>query len=208
MLGKVPGATRTKPEHTVCMATAPIIPISPKGYDLRPSELYVPLEEYLRTSYDPDMDYVDGHLEERNKGDPEHSDLQSAVLTFLRNHATAWNIRVLAECRVQVKENHFRIPDVLVLPRGEKPGRRKVEQPPLLCIEVLSPDDTVRRIMYRVDDYVEMGVKNVWIIDPEVNRVFTFTEGERRWSEDRILTVPGTAITLDLPAVKAEPAEE
>lgn len=189
------------------MATAHVIPISPKGYYLRPNELYVPVEEYLRSSYEPDMDYVDGHLEERNMGDPEHSDLQSAVLTFLRNHERQWDIRVLAECRLQVKEDRFRIPDILVIPRGEKPSRR-VEQSPLLCIEVLSPDDTVRRIMYRVEDYVEMGVQNVWILDPEINRVFTVSNDERRWSEDRVLTVPGTEINLDLPAIKAELAEE
>ncbi len=189
------------------MATAHVIPISPKGYTLRPNERYVPVDEYLRSSYEPDMDYVDGHLEERNMGDPEHSDLQGAVLAFLRANAREWNIRALPECRLQVKHDRFRIPDILVIPRGEKPNRR-VEQPPLLCIEVLSPDDTVRRIMYRVEDYVEMGVQNVWIIDPEINRVFTVSNGERRWSEDRVLTVPGTEIRLDLPAIKAELAED
>ena len=135
--------------------------------------------------------------------DPEHNDLQSAELTSLRNHARQWNIRVLAECRLQVKHDRLRIPDILVIRRGQTLGRR-LELPPLLCIEVLSPDDTVRRIMYRVDDYVEVGVKNIWIIDPVIDRAFTMTDGERRWSDARVLSVPGTDIGLDLPAVQAD----
>ena len=33
------------------------------------------LEEYLRTSYRPDCEFVDGVLEERNVGEYEHSNL-------------------------------------------------------------------------------------------------------------------------------------
>ena len=34
------------------------------------------LEEYLSTSYEPDCDFVDGHLEERNLGESSHGLLQ------------------------------------------------------------------------------------------------------------------------------------
>jgi hypothetical protein len=37
------------------------------------SEPRVSLKEYLATSYDPDVEYVDGVLEERNIGDWLHS---------------------------------------------------------------------------------------------------------------------------------------
>ncbi len=33
----------------------------------------IPLEEYLRTSYEPDMEYVDGVLVQRNVGKCSHS---------------------------------------------------------------------------------------------------------------------------------------
>ena len=39
----------------------------------------VPVEEYLRTSYDPDMEYVDGALLERNVGERRHSRLQFLI---------------------------------------------------------------------------------------------------------------------------------
>ena len=33
----------------------------------------VPVEEYLRTTYEPDMEYVDGQLVERHVGEFRHS---------------------------------------------------------------------------------------------------------------------------------------
>jgi hypothetical protein len=38
-----------------------------------PESSLVSLEEYLRTSYDPDMEFVDGVLVERNVGDWLHA---------------------------------------------------------------------------------------------------------------------------------------
>ena len=39
-------------------------------------ETLISVEEYLNTSYDPDVEYVDGVLEERNVGDWLHSLVQ------------------------------------------------------------------------------------------------------------------------------------
>ena len=37
------------------------------------------IDEYLRTSYHPDADYVDGEIEERNLGEYEHAKLQHFI---------------------------------------------------------------------------------------------------------------------------------
>ena len=40
----------------------------------------VSVEEYLRTSYpDADREYIDGRIVERNVGEVDHSDLQTAI---------------------------------------------------------------------------------------------------------------------------------
>jgi hypothetical protein len=44
-----------------------------------PTKSLVAGEEYLSTSYDPDVEYVDGKLMERNLGDWLHSLIQSNV---------------------------------------------------------------------------------------------------------------------------------
>lgn len=42
--------------------------------------------------------------------------------------------------------------------------------PPLVVIEILSPEDRISRYSQRLTDYRQMGIQNVWVIDP-VNRV-------------------------------------
>ena len=44
-----------------------------------PTATLVPLSEYLSRTYDPDCDYVDGSLQERNLGEISHSDAQTAA---------------------------------------------------------------------------------------------------------------------------------
>ena len=48
----------------------------------------ISLEEYLRTAYDPDCDYVDGVLEERNVGEWNHGDLQGEIVHYLKAQPT------------------------------------------------------------------------------------------------------------------------
>jgi len=43
----------------------------------------ISIDEYLRTSYDPDCDYVDGRVEERDLGEYDHSVFQAEVAAYL-----------------------------------------------------------------------------------------------------------------------------
>ncbi len=52
----------------------------------------VSLEEYLRTDYEPDCDYVDGELEERNVGEKEHSAVQAFFIKWLADTRGAMEI--------------------------------------------------------------------------------------------------------------------
>ena len=47
----------------------------------QPSSLpkIISVEDYLNTTYRPDVDYVDGEIEERNLGEFDHGDLQLAI---------------------------------------------------------------------------------------------------------------------------------
>jgi hypothetical protein len=52
-----------------------------------PHAPFTSVEEYLNTSFDPDMEYVDGALVGRQLGDWLHSLIQSNVLEKLREYA-------------------------------------------------------------------------------------------------------------------------
>jgi hypothetical protein len=47
------------------------------------SRTLISVEEYLRTSYRPDCEYVDGEVLERNMGEKSHAKLQKAILLYL-----------------------------------------------------------------------------------------------------------------------------
>jgi Uma2 family endonuclease len=157
----------------------------------------VSVSEYLSTTYRPDCDYVDGEIVERNVGEYDHGRLTGMTFAFLMSREKLWGIRVAVELRVQVRENRFRIPDVCVL-AADSPREQIITQPPILCIEVLSPKDRISRLQDRVDDYFAMGVPHVWILDPESRRGFHYTSDGMREAKDGILRVPGSPIEVPI----------
>jgi Uma2 family endonuclease len=125
----------------------------------------IPVEVYLTSVYRPDCDYVDGEVLERTSGEREHSYVQMALGSYFFSRRKALGIEVYPEQRVQVKPQRYRIPDICVVLGGTK--EKIFTTPPFLCIEILSPEDRMSRVWERIHDYFEMGVPNVWVIDPE-----------------------------------------
>jgi Uma2 family endonuclease len=146
----------------------------------------VPVGEYLSHIYRPDQEYVDGQLVERNVGEYDHGRLQMVLAACLHAQERTWRIRVLPGCRVQVKKNRFRIPDVSVL-RADSPVEQIIETPPFLCVEVLSPEDRLAQMQGRIDDYLAMGVEHVWLIDPRTRRAWITTSDGSREAKDGVL---------------------
>jgi Uma2 family endonuclease len=126
----------------------------------------VSVEEYLATDYEPDCDYVDGVLEERNVGEKDHGKIQKALLLFLGARERQLGIFVVPEQRLEVAPKRYRVPDVCVV-MGPEPEEQVFTAPPFLCVEVLSREDRARRVQSRIADYFSMGVEYVWVIDPE-----------------------------------------
>jgi len=50
--------------------------------------------------------------------------------------------------------------------------------PPVLAVEVLSPDDRTIRVMQKVSEYLTAGVQEIWIIDPETREVAVHRAGQ------------------------------
>ena len=157
----------------------------------------IPLSRYLGHSYRPDCDYIDGELQERNLGELDHSDLQTRLLELLLKAENKLHIRANAELRVQVKTMRFRVPDVCVL-RRDAPREQIVRTPPVLCIEVLSPDDTVNKTRERVRDFLGMGVSAVWFLDPATRTATVCVGATMTEQTEGLLSIPETPITLSL----------
>jgi Uma2 family endonuclease len=160
----------------------------------------ISIEEYLNTSYRPDVDYVDGEIEERNLGEFDHADLQTQISTILRAHQKDWGVRVVVETRVRVSPTRVRIPDVCVL-SAALPRERIVSHPPLLCVEVLSTRDSLKSMRRRVQDFFDMGVKDIWIFNPETRTAHICTATAMTDHKRGILRVAGTKIKLSIEEV-------
>jgi Uma2 family endonuclease len=159
--------------------------------------------EYKRTVFEADCEFVDGEVLERNWCDYNHSTLQTAMMMALCRHDDEWNIDTLPALRVQISPTRIRVPDVCVL-RADDPHDQIVQKAPLICIEVLSQEDTFSRLQVKVDDYLAMGVEHIWIVDSVNRRAYTADRAGFIEVKSGEFVVPGTPIRVDLTKLFAE----
>src|SRR5437016_14154426 len=112
------------------------------------STTLVSVSEYLRSSYRPDCDFVEGKLEERNFGEHDHAALQAALVLWFGQRQQEWNIEVLPEQRIQISPTRFRVPDICLVSL-EQPVEQILTRPPMVIIEFQSLEDTLRRNLER-----------------------------------------------------------
>lgn len=153
------------------------------------------LAEYMRTSYHPDRDYVDGEVQERNVGEFDHAAVQAFLASWFYQHRQEWQLHVLVEMRVRVSAERVRIPDVCLVSRSQ-PIEQVLTKPPLAVTEILSPEDRISRYNERLADYRQMGIRNVWVIDP-ANRV-GYDCSTAAWLPNEEFRVTGSPIFLRL----------
>jgi Uma2 family endonuclease len=166
------------------------------------------LEEYLHTVYRPDCDFVDGHLEERNLGETAHGLLQVELSYWFRSRCEEWKIRVITELRTRVAASRVRIPDVSVVFDDAALSEKVRQTPPLIAIEIMSPEDRMSRVVKRLDDFIRMGIENIWLLDPQERVAYTYSKFGLKLCEEDRLEVAGTPIFLDVPAIfSALPAD-
>jgi len=154
----------------------------------------ISVDEYLKTVYRPDRDYVDGVVEERNLGERDHSYIQARLIIFFGSRFQETGIFAYPEWRFQVKPTRFRVPDVVVT-RG-KPDEQILTKPPLLCIEILSPEDTVSKTNERIREYLDFGVPVVWVIDPAEKTIWIYRRDGMTRADGERIPVEGTSLEV------------
>ena len=136
----------------------------------------ISVEEYLRTSYPGlDKEYRDGEVLERTLPDYSHSRTQVLLGTFFQTLPRSLNLNACSELRVQLSTGVFRIPDVSVF-QG-KPAGSVPKDPPMIAIEILSPDDRMSEVLNKLEEFRQWGVRHVWLVDPHAKHAYTFDGG-------------------------------
>lgn len=160
------------------------------------ADRFIAEAEYLSRCYEPDCEYDDGLLMERNGSEFDHSYLQGILTAIFLNNEENWGVYGLPEQRVRIAQRRYRIPDVSVLSL-DAPTERILTQPPLIAIEILSREDTFSRVARKCHEYAEFGIEHVWVVDPRERQVYRGSARGLERVADGILTVPGTPIRVD-----------
>ena len=159
---------------------------------------FVPLEEYLRSSWSPDAEYIDGQVVEREStlGENDHSAWQDAICAWFRAQTVQAGIRVRPEFRVQIDSYCFLVPDVTLLDRS-LPVEPIATHPPVAVFEILSPGDSLKRVMKKGGRYEKMGIRTILVIDPE-GPAYRFLKGKLEPLTERAFVLDGSQAKFDL----------
>jgi len=101
------------------------------------------------------------------------------------------------ELRFEVTERHYRVPDFTIV-AGPEPDEPVLTTRPLVCVEILSPEDRMSRMQKKIADYLAYGVRYVWILDPQTKQAFTYTNEGMHEAKDGFLRTDNPAIEIPL----------
>ncbi len=164
----------------------------------------IPIEEYLRTSYHPDCDYVDGEIQERNLGEREHARLQAVLTSLVLQQRESLECRFpgrTANPRSAPPRAHRRC-----LPHQSRRTQGASHRDPAAALRRDSfSGRSAARAARVMEDYARMGVPNLWLLDPQDRVAYSYTsEGLFKLTTDR-LAIPNTEIHVDLPTPLRQP---
>jgi Uma2 family endonuclease len=140
----------------------------------------ISIEEYLRTSFeDLDREYVDGEIVERTLPTNLHSKAQARLARIFDTFGDTLPLYARVELRSRVMVTRVRIPDVSVY-SGEEPADPVPAVPPLIAIEILSPDDRENKLIAKLEEYRQWGVRHLWLVDPQTRKLHVYEKGVLR----------------------------
>ncbi len=168
----------------------------------------ISLEEYLaQYSNSRNVEYVDGELKEKPMTGYKHGTVQGILFNWFRKHRKDWGILVSVETHTLVAPTRFRLPDVVVLRKGDEP-RGSLTKPPLIAIEILSPSDSYTDLKERAADLRTMGTQNIWLLDEQRRTAEIWTGTNWQLSPEQQLKAVDSPAYLDLEWLWAEVDDE
>ncbi len=157
-----------------------------------------------KMTYEEFLNFDDGtdYLYELENGEliqgASESELNQMIAVFLLLYFARLGIyqdrlRVKSEIAVQSPSVGVRVPDLMILSeelalamRGAKRSLITIDMPPpMLVVEVVSPDSEKRDYRYKRTEYAARGIPEYWIVDPIAGKV-TILEWIEGMYEERV----------------------
>ena len=124
---------------------------------------------------------VNGNLVERDMGAESSwigGETYRLLANFVREHGLGWVFN--PECGYQcfLHPRDVRRPDASFIARGrlesEAFPKGHVQIPPDLAVEVVSPNDLFYEVEEKIGEYLDAGVRLVWVVNPQERTVQVF----------------------------------
>ena len=138
------------------------------------TQTLISIEEYLRKAYEPDAEYVDGHIVERSMPETPHSAVQVRLVQLFTPLSRDRNLHLMTELRMRISPACVRIPDFAVF--REKPVELVPSRPPLIVVDIVSREDRHTEIVQKFEDYRSWNVAHIWLADPWQRQLSVYSE--------------------------------
>jgi Uma2 family endonuclease len=141
------------------------------------AKTHIGVEEYLGLVCPdrPEPDYVHGEVVERSLPTLVHAQIQAFLVLLFGRLLPSVHLTLFTEPKLQIEPDLFRIPDFVVY-QGPRPEGRYGTVPPFVAVEIVSPDDRYSELTQRLEDYRRWGVQHVWVVDPQLKRLYEYSE--------------------------------
>jgi Uma2 family endonuclease len=149
-------------------------------------------EQYLHMTFEYDAEFVHGEIVERPMPNYFHGRIQALITSIFSALRSPHRLYACCGVRMKLPADVYRIPDVAAFVIS--PEQAIPENPPLVVVEILSPDDRHYDLMEKLEEYRTWGVDNIWVVDPMSKRLSVYTAaGLQNVSS---LTLPGYPLEL------------
>ncbi|MBS0018504.1 MAG: Uma2 family endonuclease [Arthrospira sp. SH-MAG29] len=152
-------------------------------------------EDYLKYDDGTDNHYelVNGQLEIMNPPRLEHFLIIKWIEQVLETEIQNKDLQLLCfkDAGVRTGPNKSRLADICVVTREQTQELSKkslvFQTPPLLVVEVVSPESVNRDYRYKRTEYAAAEIPEYWIVDPMLNKISVLRMDEGLY-EETVLT--------------------
>ena len=123
------------------------------------------LADYLKT------EVIDGKIYDMSPATLKHQAIQRNLSVIIGGFLRGKICRMFTETGVELDENNYVIPDLLVVCDHNKLTENGIKGAPDFVVEILSPSTRRKDITLKKDAYERFGVKEYWIIDPKAESI-------------------------------------
>jgi Uma2 family endonuclease len=151
---------------------------------------------------------VDGELVLDAAPTPDHQTVLQELFVKLDSLMRALRLgRVyLAPPDIVIRRDPLRTrqPDVMFISNARRSiiGRQVIEGGPDLVIEILSPSNTRRELVEKLQDYQRIGVREAWIVSPQAQTIEVLQLSVERIERLGLYGLSDTIVSLVLPELR------